>query len=325
MASTHPHGPHQHRLATGHGGWRYAIAIALNIGIVVAQLVAGLAIGSTALLADAGHNASDVAGLLLAGGAAWLMSREGSARRTYGFGKAGIIAALVNSLLLVFACGALSFEAVRRLVDPPAAAPPGEVVMLVALVAVVINIASAMLLAKGSGADVNRKAAALHLFADAAVSVAVLLSGVVILLTGAVWVDPVATLLIVAAILRMTWGLLRQSLDLALDAVPAGIDPEAVRAWLCAQPGVLDVHDLHIWPISATEPALTAHLVVPAGGSDSLLAAIRSGLESRFGVRHATLQVENSLPEGQGSPGCGAPCLPGVEAARAGVRPEAGD
>lgn len=197
--------------------------------------------------------------------------------------------------------------------------------MLVALVAVVINIASAMLLAKGSGADVNRKAAALHLFADAAVSVAVLLSGAVILLTGAVWVDPVATLVIVAAILRMTWGLLRQSLDLALDAVPAGIDPEAVRTWLCAQPGVLDVHDLHIWPISAIETALTAHLVVPDGGSDSLLAAIRSGLETRFGVRHATLQVETSLPDGQGGPGCGAPCLSGIAAAAAGVRPEAGD
>lgn len=301
----HPHGPHTHRLATGHGGGRYALAVALNLGIVAIQLVAGLATGSTALLADAGHNASDVAGLLLAAWAARLMRRGATPRRTYGWGKAGILAALANSLLLVFACGALSLEAARRLVDPPAAAPQGGAIMLVALLAVAINIGSALLLREGAGADVNRRAAALHLLADAAVSLAVVVAGGLILLTGAVWIDPVATLVVVGVILRLSWGMMRESLDLALDAVPQRVDAEAVRRWLLAQPGVAGVHDLHIWPISATEMALTAHLVVPRGGSDALLSEVQAGLEARFGIGHATLQVETSHPEACEPPACG--------------------
>jgi cobalt-zinc-cadmium efflux system protein len=290
----HPHGPHDHH---GHGraeGWRYGLAIALNVGVVVVQVVMGIALGSTALLADAGHNASDVLGLLLAGWAAWLMTRPGSARRTYGYGKAGVLAALMNSLLLVFACGALVFEAVERLMHPPAAPPPGNMVMLVAGIAVVGNLLSGWLLMGGHPDDVNRRAAVVHLFADAAVSVGVVASGALIMWTGARWIDPVASLLIVAVILLTTWRILVQSLDMALDAAPRGIDVAAVRAWLGMQAGVEAVHDLHIWPISATETALTAHLVVPAGSGDGLIELVTSGLRAEFGIGHPTIQVERS-------------------------------
>lgn len=290
----HPHGPHDHHAHTPAAGWRYSLAIGLNVAIVVVQIGAGLLIGSSALLADAGHNASDVLGLILAGWAAWLMTRAGSSRRTYGYGKAGVLAALANSLLLVFACGALAFEAVARLIDPPATAPPGQTVMLVAMLAVAINLLSGWLLTGGNPDDVNRRAAMLHLFADAAVSGAVVAAGAIILLTGARWVDPAASLLIVVVILGSSWKLLWQSLDMALDAAPRGMDVDAVRAWLGALPGVSAVHDLHIWPISATETALTVHLVVPAGSGDGLLERVNLGLRERFRISHATVQVERT-------------------------------
>lgn len=293
-AHPHPHAPHDHLSHAPAEGWRYALAIALNVGIVVAQLAAGLWLGSTALLADAGHNASDVAGLLLAGGAAWLMTRPGPARRTYGYGKAGVLAALANALLLVFACGALVFEAVARLVVPPEAPPPGGTVMAVAAVAVGINLVSGWLLMGGHPDDVNRRAAVVHLFADAAVSAGVVLAGLLILLTGARWVDPVASLLIVAVILAGTWRILVQSLDMALDAAPRRIDIAAVRLWLADQPGVAAVHDLHIWPISPTALALTAHLVVPDGSGDDLIGTVTAGLAREFGIGHPTLQIERS-------------------------------
>lgn len=293
-AHPHPHGAHDHHSHGAVAGWRYALAIALNLAIVAVQLVVGFSVGSTALLADAGHNASDVLGLLLAGWAAWLMTRVGSPRRTYGYGKAGVLAALMNSLLLVFACGALVFEAVGRLVDPPALAPPGQTVMLVAAVAVAINLLSGWMLMGGNPNDVNRRAAVIHLFADAAVSAAVVVAGAIILWTGARWVDPVASLLIVGVILSTTWRLLVQSLDMALDAAPRGTDVVAVRSWLSTLPGVVAVHDLHIWPISATETALTVHLVVPAGAGDGLLQGANRGLREKFGIAHATIQVERS-------------------------------
>jgi cobalt-zinc-cadmium efflux system protein len=230
----------------------------------------------------------------LQAGAAWLMTRNGSARRTYGFGKAGVLAALANSLLLVFACGALVFEAVGRLIDPPTAPPPGATVMLVAGIAVFINLGSGWLLMGGNPDDVNRRAAVVHLFGDAAVSGGVVLAGAVIMLTGARWVDPVASLGIVAVILATTWRILVQSFDMAMDAVPRSIDAVAVRGWLAAQPGVTAVHDLHIWPISATETALTAHLVVPTGAGDGLLERVTEGLRSQFGIGHPTVQVEQT-------------------------------
>ncbi len=290
----HPHGPHDHQAHGPVAGWRYALAIGLNVAIVALQIIAGLAIGSTALLADAGHNASDVLGLLLAGWAAWLMTRTGSSRRTYGYGKAGVLAALMNSLLLVFACGALAVEAVGRLLDPPAAAPPGGLVMAIAGLAVCINLLSGWLLMGGNPDDVNRRAAVVHLFGDAAVSAGVLLSGAVILLTGARWADPVAGLLIVAVILATTWRILVQSLDMALDAAPKRIDVASVKTWLHDCPGVIDVHDLHIWPISATQTALTAHLVVPDGGSDGLIELVTAGLKAEFAIEHPTIQIEQS-------------------------------
>ena len=290
----HPHGPHEHHSHAPAAGWRYGLAIGLNVLIVGVQLAFGLAIGSTALLADAGHNASDVLGLLLAGGAAFLMTRTGSERRTYGYGKAGVLAALMNSLLLVFACGALAFEAVGRLIDPPAVAPPGGLVMLVAGVALMVNVGSGWLLMGGHPDDVNRRAAVVHLFADAAVSAGVLAAGALILWTGARWIDPVTSLCIVAVILGTTWRILVQSLDMALDAAPRSVDVPAVRAFLAAQPGVTAVHDLHIWPISATQTALTAHLVVPDGADDGLLEAVNRGLKDGFGIDHPTVQVERT-------------------------------
>ncbi len=290
----HPHGGHDHHSHMPVSNGRYGLAIGLNLLIVAVQLVAGFRLGSTALLADAGHNASDVLGLILAGWAAWLMARPGSSRRTYGYGKAGVLAALVNSLLLVFACGALVFEAVERLITPPAAPPPGGMVMLIAGIAVVVNLLSGWLLLGGHPDDVNRRAAVVHLFADAAVSAGVMVAGAIILWTGARWVDPLASLLIVAVILATTWRILVQSLDMALDAAPRGMDVGAVRGWLSAQPGVSAVHDLHIWPISATETALTAHLVVPGGSGDGLLEAVIEGLKREFGIGHPTVQVERS-------------------------------
>ena len=290
----HPHGPHDHHSHAPASGWRYGLAIGLNIAIVVVQVIAGFALQSTALLADAGHNASDVLGLLLAGWAAWLMTRSGSPRRTYGYGKAGVLAALANSLLLVFACGALAFEAIGRLLDPGSVAPPGGMVMAIAAIAVCINLLSGWLLMGGHPDDVNRRAAVVHLFADAAVSAAVVGAGLLILLTGARWVDPVAGLLIVAVILSTTWRILRQSLDMALDAAPSRIDVERVRDWLAARPGVMDVHDLHIWPISATETALTAHLVAPTGSGDGLIESVVTGLKAEFGIQHPTIQIERT-------------------------------
>ncbi len=313
----HPHGPHLHHHAGPVGAARYGAAILLNLAIVAMQVAVGLGIGSAALLADAGHNAGDVAGLVLAGLAALAASRPGGARRTWGWGKAGVLAALGNAVLLLAACGLLAFEAVARLLAG-APSPPGGPVVAAAAAAMVANIGSALLL-RGGGADINRRAAVTHLLADAGVSGAVVAAGLIILLTGAWWVDPAATLLIVGVILWSAVGLFRRSLDMALDAVPADVDAEAVRQWLAALPGVAAVHDLHIWPMSATEAAVTAHLVVPDGSDDQLLATAIAGLGERFGLRHATLQVERTDLDmaacgtacgpsgGTGAPRCDAP------------------
>lgn len=287
-ASGHNHGPTE--------GWRYTLSIALNLLVVAAQLGVGLAIGSTALLADAGHNASDVLGLLMAGFAAWLMRRQPSDRRTYGFGKAGVIAALLNSLLLVGACAVLAWGAISRLIEPPEAAPPAMLMIVTAALGVLVNLGSGLLLMGGHPDDVNRKAAVIHLFGDAAVSVGVIVSGLLIWWTGARWIDPVTGLLIVGVILATTWSLLVQSLDLALDAAPRNVDVPAVRGWLLGLPGIGAVHDLHVWPLSSTETALTAHLVLAddAEGGNALLETVTEGLAHSFGIGHATVQVERA-------------------------------
>lgn len=294
----HAHG-HGHAHGHSHGateGWRYGVSIGLNLLVVAAQLGVGFAISSTALIADAGHNASDVLGLIMAGIAAWLMRRAPSDRRTYGFGKAGVIAALLNSLLLVAACAVLAWEAIDRLIHPPAAAPPAMLMIVTAALGVLVNLGSGLLLMGGHPGDVNRKAAVIHLFGDAAVSVGVVASALLIWWTGARWIDPVTGLLIVGVILATTWSLLVQSLDLALDAAPRDIDVAAVRGWLAGLSGVAAVHDLHVWPMSSTETALTAHLVLADGqdGGNDLLHAVTEGLAQKFGIGHATVQVERA-------------------------------
>lgn len=290
--AAHPHAGHAHHHAGPVGAARYGAAILLNVGIVVMQLLVGFGIGSAALLADAGHNAGDVMALVLAGLAALAATRPGGVRRTFGFGKAGVLAALANAVLLLVASVLLLVEAGAKLVAA-APAPPGGPVMVAAGVAMAANIVSALLL-RGGGADINRRAAVTHLLADAGVSAGVVAAGGIMLLTGAWWVDPVATILVVAVILWSALGLFRHSLDMALDAAPVHVDVEAVRRWLLTLPGVTAVHDLHIWPMSATETAVMAHLVVPAGGDDALLATAMAGLGERFGLHHATLQVERT-------------------------------
>jgi cobalt-zinc-cadmium efflux system protein len=269
---------------------RYTIAIGLNLAFVAAEAFAGFAANSTALISDAAHNLSDVLGLALAGGAAWLAKRSRSDKRTYGFSKATVLAALANAIVLVTACCGIGWDAGRRLFASEATQP--LLVMLVAAAGVIINGATAMLFLAGRREDVNVRGAYLHMLADAGVSAGVIVSGALIWVTGERWIDPVTSLIVVAVILWNTWDLLRESLDLAMDAAPAHIDVAAVRAHLAAQPGVTAVHDLHVWAMGASSPALTAHLVRPEGGDDAFLAAVTDGIAHEFGIGHVTLQIE---------------------------------
>ncbi|MCO6415381.1 cation diffusion facilitator family transporter [Siccirubricoccus sp. KC 17139] len=289
----HAHHGHHHHAAPGEEG--FALGTALNLGFVLVEAAAGLAAGSMALLADAAHNLSDVLGLLLAWGAARLAQRAPAGRRTYGFRRGTILAALGNAVLLLVAVGAIGAEAVRRLWDP---APVAAGWMLwVAAAGILVNGGSALLFARGREADLNRRGAYLHLLADAGVSAGVVVGALVIGWTGWAWVDPLLGLAIAGVILAGTWGLLRESMDLAMDVVPPGIEPAAVEALLRAAPGVTEVHDLHIWALSTTETALTAHLVRPGcGPDDGFLAALETALRQRFGIAHATLQVETGDP-----------------------------
>jgi len=251
----------------------------------------GIVSGSLALLADAGHNAADVLALILAWGATVLARRRPGAQHTYGLGKATIMASVTNGVLLVAAVGAIGWEAVQRIASPsPVAAGP---VLITAAIGVVINTLTALLFLRGQH-DLNVRGAFLHMIADAAVSAAVVVSAGLMLLTGGLeWLDPVLSLVIVAVILSGAWGLLRDSAAMAMDAAPPGIDVAEVRAWLAARPGVTEVHDLHVWSLSTTRTALTAHLVRPEGGSsDAFLAETAQGLEKTFRIDHATIQVE---------------------------------
>ena len=268
-----------------------AIAVALNLIFVVIEGGFGFLSNSVALIADAGHNLSDVLGLLCAWAAMYLGRRPPGARFTYGLGRSSVLAALTNAVLLLTACGAIAWEAVGRLASPPAVA--GGVVMSVAASGIVVNGLSAWMLHAGSHGDLNRRSAYLHMLGDAAVSVGVLLSGAIIIYTGWSRLDPIVSLLIVAAILVSTWGLLRDSLHLSLDGVPASVNTSAVMSFLAGQRGVTDVHDLHIWALSTTSVALTAHLVVPdRGEEDALLDSVTPNLKQRFHIHHATLQIE---------------------------------
>ena len=294
----HGHG-HTHGHGHGHsatpGGGRYTIAIALNVAFVLIEALAGFWANSTALLADAGHNLSDVLGLVLAGGAAWLARRAASERRTYGFGKATVLAALANALTLVAATGAIAWEAFRRL-SAPEPIEPG-IVMGVAAAGFVLNSATALLFFRDRHSDVNTRGAFLHMAADAAVSIGVVIAGLIVWRTGWMWVDPAASIVIVAVILAGTWGLLRESLDLAMDAALDHVDVGAVRAHLAGLDGVTAVHDLHVWAMSASEASLTAHLVRPQGGDDAFIAAANASLQREFGIGHVTLQIEQASHE----------------------------
>lgn len=297
----HGHG-HDHGLGGHHhgpvdtGDWRYALGLVINLAFVAVEFGAGIWSGSTALMADAGHNLSDVLGLAMAGGAAWLARRAGGAQKTYGYGKATVLAALFNALLLIFACGAIAFEAVRRLAEP--APVHSTTIMVVAGIGFLINLGTALLFMKDQHKDLNVRGAYLHMMADAAVSIGVVIAGGLILMTGWSIVDPVVSLLIVAVILIGTWGLLKDSVNLALDAAPRGVDVEAVRAAFLALPGVGAVHDLHVWGLSTTETALTAHLVHDRPDGDALLAQAQALARDAFGIGHTTLQLEaGALPD----------------------------
>lgn len=272
-------------------GRAFAIGVTLNIAFVGAEVAAGLWTGSLALLADAGHNLSDVLALLLAWGATVLAKRAPAGRRTYGLRKATVLASLANAMMLLVAVGMIVSEAVHRFSEP--APVETSIVMLIAGLGVLINGATALLFMRGSQSDLNVRGAFLHMAADAAVSLAVVIGAGVIALTGTLWIDPALSLGIAAVIVLGTWGLFRDSADMAMDAAPRSIDVEKVRRWLADQPGVEDVHDLHIWAISTTETALTAHLLRPANtDADAFLHATCEGLASRFGIGHSTLQVE---------------------------------
>ena len=280
-----------HHHATPDYNRAFAVGVILNVGFVIVEAVFGVMSDSLALLTDAGHNLSDVLGLLLAWGAATLAKRRPSPRRTYGFSRATIIASVFSGMLLMGAVGAIGWEAVNRLVEP--AQPAGKTIMIVAAIGVVINTVTALFFLSGKDHDLNIRGAFLHMAADAIVSFGVVISGALILFYGMNWIDPVISLVIAAVIFLSTWSLLRDSLNLAVDAVPRNVDPEAVREYLASLPGVRALHDLHIWPMSTTDTALTAHLVMDVfPDSDHFLSDVAKALETRFSIKHPTIQME---------------------------------
>jgi cobalt-zinc-cadmium efflux system protein len=288
--SCHPHS-HAHGVAPGDYGRAFAIGIGLNLAYVAAEAGYGVAAGSLALLADAGHNLGDVLGLGLSWGAAMLGRRGPSDRFTYGYRSSSILAALANAIILLVVTGGIAWEALWRLSHPVPVT--GGLVAAVAAVGILVNGATALLFMRGRKSDLNLRSAFLHMAADALIAVGVVVVGLAIALTGWLWLDPAIGLVISAVIVYGTWDLVKQSVRLALDAVPQGVDPAAVRAHLLALTGVTALHDLHIWGMSTTETALTCHLVMPGGHpGDEALAHIADDLEHRFGVHHATLQIE---------------------------------
>jgi cobalt-zinc-cadmium efflux system protein len=290
--SGHSHeGHHHHHGDPNDHGRAFVIAIALNTAFVAVEFAYGIIAHSTALMADAGHNLSDVLGLLLALGAAILARKTPSGRFTYGLRSTSILAALTNAMFLMVACGGIAWEAIQRFSEPHVVA--GLTVSLVAVVGIGINGVSAWLFVKGSKGDLNIRGAYLHMMADAAVSLGVAVAGMAMMYTGWYWLDPAVSLVIVAVIVIGTWGLLRESLQLALNAIPAHIDAVALEDYLRECPGVADIHDLHIWGMSTTESALTVHLVMPGGyPGDAFMDDIICTLRERFSIQHSTLQVE---------------------------------
>lgn len=275
----------------------FAVGVALNLGFVGIEAAFGVVAGSLALLADAGHNLGDVLGLLLAWGAAYLARLRPTKRRTYGWRSSTILAALLNAVILLVAVGGIASEAIRRFEQPEPVS--SGTVIAVAAAGIAINAATALLFMTGRRRDLNIRGAFLHMVADAGVSAGVVAAGLGILATGWAWLDPFVSLMIAVVILLGTWGLLRDSVNLALHAVPEGIDPEKVRSYLCSLPGVMAVHDLHIWAMSTTQTALSAHLVKPElANDDALISQATNELYERFGIEHTTLQWEREAPSG---------------------------
>jgi len=294
MSAHHDHDGHHHH---HHGppppgaGWAFAVAVALNLAFVAIEAGFGLASGSMALVADAGHNLSDVLSLVLAWGASVLSQRPPSDRYTYGLKSSSILAAIANAALLWVAIGGITVETLRRLTDP--APVVGSTIIAVAAAGILVNGASALLFARGSKSDLNVRAAFVHLLADAAVSAGVVIAGLLIIGTGQWWIDPATSLVVTGVIAWSSWSLLRQSLRFGMLGVPDTIDLATVRDYLQGLPGVVRVHDLHVWPMSTTESALTAHLVIPGERpSDRFLHDVAHELEHRFAIGHPTIQIE---------------------------------
>ncbi len=284
---------HHHHHGSADFTRAFAIGIALNLGFVVVETVYGFVANSMSLLADAGHNLSDVLGLVVAWAGAVMAKRSASPRFTYGLKKAPILAALANSLFLLVAVGGIGAEAIRRLFHPSSS--NGETIMIVAGIGIAINALTALLFARGREHDINIRGAYLHMAADAAVSAAVVFAGLVILWTGQRWVDPIMSLAVAVVILWGSIGLLKESAWMSLAGVPSGIDVDVVEAELAELDGVETVHDLHVWPLSTTETALTAHLVAPdVPSTDALLQEARQMLHDRFRIEHCTLQIERN-------------------------------
>lgn len=291
---SHHHSSHEKRAHDFRGA--FFIGVVLNSAFVILEVVFGFLSQSLALVADAGHNLADVLALLLAWGASILAQRPPTERRTYGFKSTSILAALFNAIFLLISVGAIAWEAIRRLHHPPAVA--AQVVVWVALLGIVINGLTALLFFSGRKQDLNVRAAFLHMTADAAVSFGVVIAGLIILETRWTWLDPVVSLAIAIVIVWGTWGLLRDSVNLALQAVPSGIEMRAVRAYLAGLPHVTAVHDLHVWPMSTTETALTAHLVRDVDECDcELLNQAAHELQTRFQIHHSTIQFETAEHE----------------------------
>ncbi|MBV9216917.1 MAG: cation transporter [Acidobacteria bacterium] len=286
MGHGHDHSPSSY-------GAAFAVGITLNLAFVVVEVVYGRLSHSLALIADAGHNFTDVFGLGLAWGATLLSRKRATADRTYGFRRSSILAALINAVVLLIGVGAIGWEAITRLSDPQPVAE--TTVMWVAGVGILINGGTALLFMPGGNKDLNIRGAFVHLASDALIAAGVVLAAFAMLKTGLLWIDPAASLIIVALVTYGTWGLLRDSINLALDKVPQGIDIEEVKRYLASLPTCTDVHDLHVWGTSTTEAALTAHIVLEEC-DDSLLANVAKELHDRFGIEHTTLQVESGDP-----------------------------